>query len=449
MDNVVESIFGLSPAQIQQRQNVGMMTAANNYASQDPLQRAAASMFAGGGMLAGAGAQAAGMMTPEMQQAQRTQAIMASGGDLQTSAGLKAKAKQFKDAGDQQIAMRLLMLAQDREAKEAKSDPFGQIAPKDYTPESIAVYMRTKSPADLRIPTTVAPKDKQTNDIQEYEYAKKNNGYKGTLEQWMQRKSQYESMSNEQKLVEAAADAKGLKAGTPERAKFVADAYQKLVDKRTHINVTTTGAQYNLSPEQQNALDKAVTEGRLDPARINSRSAIILANQFTLNPTLDMVSGTADAKTRTAQQAKVGVQLSVLRPFVGMVDKNGEVLKTLADKAIVTNVALANRPINWIEQNIGDHPDMAEFLAQVKIFKDEAARVVSNPNLVGVLSDTARKEMENVISGNMPLKSMRRVIERLQADSHNRISSMEDEYSKIRKQDKAPEVKSTATVSNW
>ena len=190
MDNVVESIFGLSPAQIQQRQNVGMMTAANNYASQDPLQRAAASMFAGGGMLAGAGAQAAGMMTPEMQQAQRTQAIMASGGDLQTSAGLKAKAKQFKDAGDQQIAMRLLMLAQDREAKEAKSDPFGQIAPKDYTPESIAVYMRTKSPADLRIPTTVAPKDKQTNDIQEYEYAKKNNGYKGTLEQWMQRKSQ-------------------------------------------------------------------------------------------------------------------------------------------------------------------------------------------------------------------------------------------------------------------
>lgn len=74
---------------------------------------------------------------------------------------------------------------------------------------------------------------------------------------------------------------------------------------------------------------------------------------------------------------------------------------------------------------------------------------VSNPNLVGVLSDTARKEMENVISGNMPLKSMRRVIERLQADSHNRISSMEDEYSKIRKQDKPPEVKSNVTVSNW
>ena len=121
MDNVVESIFGLSPAQIQQRQNVGMMTAANNYASQDPLQRAAASMFAGGGMLAGAGAQAAGMMTPEMQQAQRTQAIMASGGDLQTSAGLKAIAAKFYQSGDQQRALVLLNEAKKREADEAKA----------------------------------------------------------------------------------------------------------------------------------------------------------------------------------------------------------------------------------------------------------------------------------------------------------------------------------------
>lgn len=439
MDNVVESIFGLSPAQIQQRQNVGMMTAANNYASQDPLQRAAASMFAGGGMLAGAGAQAAGMMTPEMQQAQMRQSVMASGGDLTTSEGLKAIAAKFYQAGDQQRALVLLNEAKKREADEAKAKiSIQQETRKDYAAkpdlEKYAMVMAKRS-------GLVDGTPEFDDFVSTWMYEQKEKANKD--------KPQYESMSNEQKLVEAAADAKGLKAGTPERAKFVADAYQKLMDKRTHINVTTTGAQYNLSPKQQNALDKAVTEGRLDPARINSRSAIILANQFTLNPTLDMVSGTADAKTRTAQQAKVGVQLSVLRPFVGMVDKNGEVLKTLADKAIVTNVALANRPINWIEQNIGDHPDMAEFLAQVKIFKDEAARVVSNPNLVGVLSDTARKEMENVISGNMPLKSMRRVIERLQADSHNRISSMEDEYSKIRKQDKAPEVKSTATVSNW
>ena len=184
MDNVVESIFGLSPAQIQQRQNVGMMTAANNYASQDPLQRAAASMFAGGGMLAGAGAQAAGMMTPEMQQAQMRQSVMASGGDLTTSAGLKAKAAQFAQAGDQQTAMKLVMLAQKKNQEELASQA---------TQSRMALEEARARQADAmaeKLANPAAVESKQTNDIQEYEYAKKNNGYKGTLEQWMQRKSQ-------------------------------------------------------------------------------------------------------------------------------------------------------------------------------------------------------------------------------------------------------------------
>ncbi len=121
MDNVVESIFGLSPAQIQQRQNVGMMTAANNYASQDPLQRAAASMFAGGGMLAGAGAQAMGMVNPQMEQAKLTEAMMAQGGDLSTSQGLMAKSQQFAAAGDQRTALKLALAGKAKQVEEEKA----------------------------------------------------------------------------------------------------------------------------------------------------------------------------------------------------------------------------------------------------------------------------------------------------------------------------------------
>lgn len=439
MDNVVESIFGLSPAQIQQRQNVGMMTAANNYANQDPLQRAAASMFAGGGMLAGAVAQAAGMMTPDMQQAQMTEQAL-QGLDTNSSKAIFERASQVQDPF---LKLRLSLMAQREKSREiddahkqaqmafdlhranAEASPIGKIDITKATQESRKVYIDggMKDPSVLVFPE----------------------------------KPQYESMSNEQKFVEAAADAQGLKTGSPERMKFTADAYKKLMDKRTNININGSGAVTKDSADT--AIDLALAG---DPTMLTGwgrspkdKAAII--NRITER----MKSGEitpqqfAAAKiafnTTKAADSKIGVQLSVLRPFVGMVDKNGEVLKTLADKAIVTNVALANRPINWIEQNIGDHPDMAEFLAQVKIFKDEAARVVSNPNLVGVLSDTARKEMENVISGNMPLKSMRRVIERLQADSHNRISSMEEELVRNRtpKTKESDSTKPSATVSNW
>lgn len=116
MDNVVESIFGLSPAQIQQRQNVGMMTAANNYASQDPLQRAAASMFAGGGMLAGAGAQAAGMMTPDMQQAQMTEQAL-QGLDTSDPKAVFERASQIQDP---RLKLRLVQMARQIQAEQSK-----------------------------------------------------------------------------------------------------------------------------------------------------------------------------------------------------------------------------------------------------------------------------------------------------------------------------------------
>jgi CHASE1-domain containing sensor protein len=124
--------------------------------------------------------------------------------------------------------------------------------------------------------------------------------------------------------------------------------------------------------------------------------------------------------------------VTTIKPFVDMVDTNGEILKGLARKAVATNSSLANKSVNWLLQNAGDNPDTAELLAQMKIFKDEAARVVSNPNLTGVLSDTARQEMQAVIDGSMPINSMERVINRLQQDSHIRVNKLMDENQRLK-----------------
>lgn len=414
----MDSLFGPTPYDVGQQRNQQDMSYAEKVARMGGFEQAKFGIGQGAAGLTRAGAGMMGMVDPLQQEAAMREQVMGMGGDLTTSAGLKAKAMQFDQAGDKRTAMKLLIAARQMEAQEqenalkraqelsalnkanSESSPFAKINPKDYTPESIKSYVA----GGMKDPSLLLAAEK----------------------------TQYESMSQDEKNVYALLKMEGLVEGTPAWNARGKELMAKVMDKRTHISIPQINSQYNLDDKQQAALDLAMQEGRLNPDRVNSRSAKILANQFILNPKLDMVAGVGDARTRTSAQVKVGTQLSVLRPFVKMVDMNGEVLKTLADKAIVTNSALANRPINWIEQNIGDYPDMAEFLAQVKIFKDEAARVVSNPNLVGVLSDTARKEMEAVISGNMPLKSMKRVIERVQADSHNRISTMEDEYAGIR-----------------
>jgi len=112
-------------------------------------------------------------------------------------------------------------------------------------------------------------------------------------------------------------------------------------------------------------------------------------------------------------------------------DQNSDILKTLATKAIATNASLANRPLNWLRTNMSDNPNLAEYLAQMEIVKNEATRVISNPRLVGQMTDTARREIETIINGTMPLNATMRVLERIKNDGQRRISTMETQQAEL------------------
>ena len=402
----MDNLFGQTPWEVQQGMNQQINQSADAYAKLDPFQRAAAGMHRAGGMLAGPVAGMLGMENPAIAQSKRTEQIMgAQGTDLSSSEGLLKKAEQFRQAGDLRTATALAMKGQEMRRQEAAAALAGR--KQDDTER------RTESLTELQIAQAKkALRENPNLTVTEV-------GVKGKPG-WMQ-KVLFDKTKPDSPYQE------------------LGDPYQTAASMKISLG-GTGGGLYDLSPAQQAALDTAMTEGRLDPARLNSRSAKLLANQFILNPALDMVSGSSDAKERGATQTKVGTQIAVLRPFIKMVDLNGDALNQLADNAVKTDSRLANKTLNWISQNMGDNPDTAELLAQVKIFKDEAARVVSNPNLVGVLSDTARKEMEAVISGDMPLNSMKRVINRLKLDSHNRIRTLEEEHDRIKKKTPAAPV---------
>lgn len=122
MADVIDSLFGPTPFQIQQAQNQALGQAADKYAAQDPFARAAGQLYRGGGMLAGAVAPSFGLVNPDQQQAAMRHAVMAAGGDLSTAAGLKAKAAQFDKMGDQATALRLLMAARAMEKEEQAAE---------------------------------------------------------------------------------------------------------------------------------------------------------------------------------------------------------------------------------------------------------------------------------------------------------------------------------------
>lgn len=119
-ENIVDSLFGPSPWQVQQARAAEQQKYAAQLANMDGYQQAKFGIAQGAGQLAQAGAGMMGYVDPAVEQSQRREAVMSSGGDLSTSAGLKAKAAQFAAAGDQQTAMKLVLAARNMEAQEAK-----------------------------------------------------------------------------------------------------------------------------------------------------------------------------------------------------------------------------------------------------------------------------------------------------------------------------------------
>ena len=116
---MAEGLFGPSPWEIQQAQQQAMVQNAAAYAQQSPLERAAAGMYQAGGMLGGMAAGAFGGKNVAVEQAKRQEQIMGQGeDDLGTSAGMAAKAEQFRKVGDLRTATTLTMKANEMRKQE-------------------------------------------------------------------------------------------------------------------------------------------------------------------------------------------------------------------------------------------------------------------------------------------------------------------------------------------
>lgn len=117
-DSIVDGLFGADPWQVQQAQQAALQRASAEHAQRTLAQKASQGMFQGGGQLMSQIAPSMGYVNPMQDEARMREQVMGQGGDLTTSAGLKAKAAQFDQAGDKRTAMKLLIAARQMEAKE-------------------------------------------------------------------------------------------------------------------------------------------------------------------------------------------------------------------------------------------------------------------------------------------------------------------------------------------
>lgn len=401
--NIVAGLFGIGPQQAYQQiqqQGAAQDAQAFNSAGGTPGQLMAQAYSGVGRNAVGLGAGLMGIEPTAVIAARQQEQVM-QGADTGTPEGLMAIAKRFNDAGmPQQAAMAV------QAARKMQAELYKQQLDASTIAKNEATAYKDTNLGDAAL----LPKPEPT--------------------------------SNDEKLVKAAALANGLVEGTPAYNAFAAKAYQKLMDKRTHITIpmSAMGQGNSLSPE---AIDAAANTYRMTgqmPAL--GMGGMVLRTQI-LNRAgelakLDGSSGQAEAINKIANKSNQAAlsQLEKQATMVGAFEKTARANADLA-LSLSNNVDRAGVPVvdKWIQagrKSISGDPDVAKFHAANETFINEYAKIMSGSMGNTPVSDAARANAHEILSHAYTKEQYKQVIGTLKQEMDNRISGFNQQRNELR-----------------
>jgi hypothetical protein len=139
----------------------------------------------------------------------------------------------------------------------------------------------------------------------------------------------------------------------------------------------------------------------------------------------------ASRRADTASLTKLQVQQDAVTAFEKNAIANGERLIELAKKKDATGIPVFDRWLNAGRQATGDE-DVAAFMFQYEVYKAEAAKIVSNPNLAGVLTEGARHEFAQAFPSAATAGQMERMFNLAKLDFETRAKSVKEQLDAVR-----------------
>jgi hypothetical protein len=125
---------------------------------------------------------------------------------------------------------------------------------------------------------------------------------------------------------------------------------------------------------------------------------------------------------------QLGAVQAYERTSLGNLKQFTDLAKSIPD----TGIPWLNTPVRALSSNLVGSTNMAAVNAARQVALTEIAKVVSNPNLTGALSDSAREEVLGLIPENATFKQIRRVAQVLEADMARRPASMQKQIADIK-----------------
>jgi len=155
-------------------------------------------------------------------------------------------------------------------------------------------------------------------------------------------------------------------------------------------------------------------------------------------PSGDMALNAAEYKANTSSLRNVQGTLDTLTAFESAGLKNLKMFTDAAAKIPDTGIPWLNLPVRMLDEKLVGSTNMTVVNAAREIGLREIARVTNDPKLSGVLSDSARHEVQGFAPANATLPQIMAVVKTLQKDMANVHSSLTEQRDAIQTRIKNP-----------
>lgn len=200
--------------------------------------------------------------------------------------------------------------------------------------------------------------------------------------------------------------------------------------------VRAAGGESTLSgPALDNAANALATTGQLPPGMGRDRATMraVQNRAAELFPNgIDYASNAAAFKANQASLGKLQTNRDQIHAFENTALKNIDLFLNTAGKIVDTGSPMANTLARQVSGKMLGSPDQAAYDAARRVALNEIAKITGGGGLSGVVSDSARHEIESFNPDNATLAQTVAVLRTLKQDMANRAGSLDDEIAGIK-----------------
>lgn len=169
-----------------------------------------------------------------------------------------------------------------------------------------------------------------------------------------------------------------------------------------------------------------------DPASLAVRAAInAKVGAIAAESGLDEPALRAFYKSNASSLGQQQKMYDAVQGFMSTADKNADLLATTLKKLPDIGSPVFNKPLRAFEKDVAGDTNLSQFATYIKSVQNEYGRIISQPNLAGQLTDSARHEASVLIDPNSTVPQIIASISALKNEGNNRLVSVGEQIQRI------------------